>query len=100
MVDTTPSALGELDALTTELVAAARQQDFARAGELAAAYGPLAERAQREALRENDAALARAVLDRQQEIAALLGPWLDEVRGLMRDTRNEQRVAAAYRQGG
>jgi hypothetical protein len=100
MADAPCSALNQLDALTADLLAAARSQDFARANDLAAEYEALSARVQREPLLERDAALATAILDRQREIERLVGPWLDEVRRLMRDTRNEQRVAAAYGQGG
>lgn len=46
------------------------------------------------------AQLARQILERQAALESLTQPWMDDLRLIFREQRNEEVLASAYRQGG
>lgn len=46
------------------------------------------------------AQLARQILERQAALESLTQPWMDDLRLIFRERRNEEALASAYRQGG
>jgi hypothetical protein len=99
------ACLEELAALTSEMLSAAEVRDeeaISRLGEryyvlsdeivdlpLASADDPAADR-----IRE----LSELIVKRQCEIEAAVAPWMDDMKIIFREQRNERALAAAYRQ--
>jgi hypothetical protein len=99
--------LRELAAVTAEMLTAAQERDGDRMLGLDERYRaasacltalPLATQADPDATEV--ARLSRDILDRQQVLETHFRPWMDDLRVLFRERRNEAALASAYRTGG
>jgi DNA-binding transcriptional regulator YbjK len=88
--------LRELAAVTADMLVAAQERDGDRIAGLEERY--LAAPADPDA--DEVALLSREILDRQRALEAQFRPWMDDLRVLFRERRNEQALAATYRPGG
>lgn len=97
------ACLDELAALTAEMLVAAQARDEDALLSLDARYRtasaallalPPAVAGDPDAARI--AALAEQIVERQRAVETLVGPWMDDLRVLLRERKNE-RALAAYR---
>jgi hypothetical protein len=98
--------LRELAAVTAEMLTAAQERDGDRIAGLDERYRtaseclsalPLARPADADAAEV--ARLSREILERQQVLETHFRPWMDDLRVLFRERRNEAALASAYRTG-
>jgi len=99
--------LRELAAVTAEMLAAAEARDGEGLSGLEKRYLTASYRLSTLPLAMPDDAdageisrLSREILDRQQTLETSFRPWMDDLRVLFRESRNEAALAAAYRPGG
>lgn len=99
------ACLEELATLTGEMLSAAAARDdetMSRLGERYQALSdeivdlPLASPADPAAARIRE--LSELIVKRQSAIEAALAPWMDDMKIIFREQRNERALAAAYRQ--
>lgn len=91
-----------LEGLTKEMADAARAQDIETLTLLAAGYATLSARVTDagDVPAESTEPVRIAIqniLDHQRQIVEHAGPWLDDVRKLLRNNRQERSVIDAYR---
>lgn len=91
-----------LEDLTKKMADAARTQDIETLTSLAASYATLSARVSvtGDVPTENTESVRIAIqniLDYQRQIVEHAGPWLDDVRKLLRNNRQERSVIDAYR---
>jgi ribosomal 50S subunit-associated protein YjgA (DUF615 family) len=92
------ATVNALKLLTDEMLVAAGRQDFEALLALGEQYAPLARQllAERPSLPPELAAAVRQIISNQEEIARNTTPWIDDARKLLRESRQEQAVLAAY----
>lgn len=96
--------LERVHALAGQIKTAVECRDGERMIELVAEYQAIAELMLQTPLRATDNAeqslqkqLAEDVIALQREITQLAGPWLDDLRILLRENKKEQNLNATYR---
>jgi hypothetical protein len=104
MVPTQKTRLRDLHALVVELKQAADQRNGEQIGALVERYHALAaELVQQPLTAENPAEkaeltrFANEIMALQVEIEQLAAPWMDDLRILLRESRQEKAVNATYR---
>lgn len=85
--------------LTDQMLVAAREHDYEKLSVLSDQYFPIVADLLLEspALPPSLQSSLETILDNQSAISALTTPWLESVRKLLRDHRQEQALAATYR---